>query len=400
MNEKELIEQYRKQLANSNDKAPEGLWNDIANDLDIDEVWENITAELDSEERKRSIWINISWAASILVLIGLGFSSLWFLNGKNQNKNLNVASNKLIEDSFENQKKQPQAFTTDNSNTQTLLISKANNNNKINLTHQDVINEKTSDNIQETKPLNRIAPKEATVYSQKTSSTNNISLSIAEVKVETKVEEQSRNNRKFSIGVTYSVKNTWLYGYETINGLNRNSLTKPEVKIYPDIGIGLLYEFSKKWRMESNIFLQSRTGQSYKEYLYGRYSDKDITLYYTQFEMLAKYSSSKHWFNLNTFSLTSSLGFYFSNLSTASETIAGKSRSVYHRYSNRDFGVVFGNSLDITLSNRITLSPGYRVKWGFTNIYAGENNIPSSLNDTHNVSIEFRFTMYYNLFRK
>ncbi|KAB2871215.1 MAG: PorT family protein [Bacteroidales bacterium] len=403
MNEQEIIEQYRKQLESSKDEAPEGLWNDIANSLDIDEVWDNIAAELDSEKRTRSIWINISWAASILLILGLGISGLWLINKKSTTLNQTATLSPSANATTNNSKIQSQSIISDNTQSPSNPNKKdrlnGNQNIRIisNVTNSKSTENTNSDKQEETERINKLRPINAKDLD------NNISpdkhIIIAQAKVESDDINQVENNKKLSVGITTAIKNTWLYGNETFNAFNRNSLTKPEVNIYPDFGLDIMYELSKKWRTEASIFFKSKTGQSYQEYLYGRYSNKNISLYYTQIEVSAKYVGKERWIKSSYFNFTSTIGLYFSNLNSASETIAGERKSVNYRYHNNDYGIVIGNGIDLLLSNRITLSSGYRIKWGISNIYAGDSNIPSSLNKTRNSSIELRFTLYYNILR-
>lgn len=403
MDEQELIEQYRKQLESSKDEAPEGLWNDIANSLDTDEVWDNIAAELDYEQRKRSIWINISWAASVLLIIGLGISGLWLLNQKSITLNQTAALSPSANATTNNSKTQSQSIISDNTQSSSKPTKKNQLNDNQNIisiseaTNRKAIESTNPGKQDEVESINKLHPLNEKGLKNNTLPDRHII--IAQVKVENDDINEIRSNKKLSVGITTAIKNTWLYGNETINAFNRNSLTKPEVNIYPDFGLDIMYEFSKRWRTEASIFFKSKTGQSYQEYLYGRYSNKNISLYYTQIEASAKYIGKERWIKSSYFNFTSTIGFYFSNLNSASETIAGERKLVNYRYNNNDYGIVIGNGIDLLLSNRITVSSGYRIKLGFSNIYAGDSNIPSSLNKTHNSSIELRFTLYYNILR-
>lgn len=398
MDEQELIAKYRKQLESSNEEAPEGLWNDIANSLDIDDVWNNIAAELDSEKRTRPVtWINTYWAASILLFISLGISGLWFINQKNNygskitappssTTHKNIISKTLhgqspIVTNHFNTKSKSQH--TDNSSNGRVL-----NKNYNLISYENV----TKDlNIDNQRPgitnIKKIVPLKATITTIETLHSQQLIIAQTDV-----VSPRQRFNNLY-IGITSAVKNTWLYSEETINGLNKNNLTTPELNIYLDFGINFMYEFGPRWRAEGNVFFKSRTGQSYKKYLYGRYINKDISLNYTQVELSAKYISSKRWIKSTAFNFTNAFGLYYSTLNSVFES------SAFSRYNNKDYGIVLGNNIDILLANRIILSPGYRIKWGITNIYAGETNIPASFNNTHNASLEFRFTIYYNIMK-
>lgn len=431
MDEKELIEQYRNQVENSSAQAPQGLWDDIANQLDIDEVWtgvsnqldiddvwEGVSAELDSDRRSRSIWVYVSWAASVALLATMGVVAYWLTISSPLVQPSAITSVPRVEvvkpvssspagsgneNSIANPTAQHNAVRSSKTAIGEPLASHKPK--EINDTHpQDspiVADVQGNEQVTATSALGTIAPKQADVHKlavDGTTMTLGGLMAYAPI-VDPVMEEAPSRRRSFSVGATSAIKNTWLFGSETMEGLDRSSLTKSDVKIYPDFGFNVRYGFSPRWSAESSLFFKSRTGQSYKEYIYGRYSSKDIALYYTQVELVAKYSSSKRWLKSNSYGFTSSLGMFYSNLTSASETIAGESKSVDHRYSSSDYGFVLGQDVEVMLTSRIVLSPGLRLKWGLPNIYAGEANIPSSLKRTHNRSLEFRFTVYYNIIR-
>ncbi len=441
MNEKELIEQYRIQLERSNDQAPEDLWNDIANNLDIDDVWNNIAAELDSEERSRPItWINKYWAASILFLLSLALSGLWYMNENKQpitkkndftinskkasgtkneqpiTKINNLSTSKLIVTDLNKYKedKDSKNYISINKNSdkkinssnyqveindiQRITLIKAGGSSLDTLYSQQIAISQTNidgeskqfQKLYQAVPndIQKIAPIQGRVLSLDTLFFRQIYLS------QTNIDGRSKSVRKLYGGITTSVKNTWLYSDETINGFSKSNPTTNGINIYLDFGINLMYELGSRWRAEGTMFIKSKTGQSYKKYLYGRFIDKDITLNYTQLEISAKYISTKHWIRSDAFYFTNSFGLYYSKLNSS----AFKS-SIYLPYNNYDYGIVLGNNIDFLLLNRVILSPGYRIKCGITNIYAGENGIPASLNKTHNVSLEFRITLYYTILK-
>ncbi|MBN1989755.1 MAG: outer membrane beta-barrel protein [Bacteroidales bacterium] len=434
MNEQELIGQYRNRVENSSAQAPQGLWDDIANQLDVDEVWtgvsnqldiddvwEGISAELDSDRRSRSIWVYVSWAASVALLATMGVVAYWLTVSSPvvQPSVITLGSQVEVvkpvatspagsgnENLITNPTAQHSAVRSNNAATGEPLAAvvsyKPAETNGAHPQNNPLVSDAQEDGqVAGVVTLGTIAPQQAVVHKLAVDSPSmalgNFLAYAPSVAPVTK--ERSGHLRALSVGATSAIKNTWLFGSETMEGLERNSLTKSDVKVYPDFGFNVRYGFSPRWSAESSLFFKSRTGQSYKEYIYGRYSSKDIALYYTQVELVAKYSSTKRWLKSNSYGFTTSLGMFYSNLTSASETIAGESKSVDHRYSSSDYGFVLGQDVEVMLTSRIVLSPGLRLKWGLPNIYAGEANIPSSLKRTHNRSLEFRFTLYYNIFR-
>ena len=415
MKEKDLIEQYRQQVAKSQPNIPEGIWESISDQLDIDEVWDRIATELDSENRAISVWNYLAWAASIILILGISGATYWFTTNSKvlspeiisqQNSESNIIDSTInsipqkISSSIKNNSpiKEEHSITIPNregsSNNADLNKYGKNNNSAFSLDkHNNPYSTKRID-----APKQLIA-KDKIAYSQPTITPIPVLLQPTNERLQTSDREKSSRYKSLSIGVTSAIKNTWLWGHETFYGFNRNSFTKPGIKVYPDLGLSVMYGITPKISLEASIFIKSQTGQSYKEYLYGHYCDKDISLQYTQLELLAKYNYSKIDLKSSTYRLSITLGFYLSTLTSASETIAGEKQKVSERYSSKDYGLILGQDLEIMLNSRVTVAPGFRLKWGLPNVYAGEQNIPASLKETHNRSLEFRLSVYYNILR-
>jgi hypothetical protein len=73
------------------------------------------------------------------------------------------------------------------------------------------------------------------------------------------------------------------------------------------------------------LSFSSSAGQSYEQYIYGRYSQREIALNYFHAEVLAGFNHRKRWIvRSNAISHSTSLGFYYAMLNTARENIAGE----------------------------------------------------------------------------
>jgi hypothetical protein len=80
MDENQLVSQYKEELAQSPEKAPAGLWDDIARKMDIDEVWEGVATGLEEEKRSGAFWwLNRGVAAAIAILL-ISTMSVWFVS--------------------------------------------------------------------------------------------------------------------------------------------------------------------------------------------------------------------------------------------------------------------------------------------------------------------------------
>jgi hypothetical protein len=197
---------------------------------------------------------------------------------------------------------------------------------------------------------------------------------------------------KFSVGISFTEKNTWLLSKETFDGLDKKNLNKTEAKFLNDFGILLRYNLDERWSLEGNIFLKSKTGQSYRQYLNGLYGTKTYELRYLSFELSARYFLHK-FRNINNLKSYSITGAYISHLSSAYEDINKSQYDISTHYNPIDYGVLIGYEIEILILNRFAITPGFRIKCGIPNIYADRTGIPDGLYTTRNASLEFRLNL-------
>jgi hypothetical protein len=204
----------------------------------------------------------------------------------------------------------------------------------------------------------------------------------------------------FSLGITTAIKNTWLINNETFEGFDRLNHNRTDLKFYPDIGINMHYQHTQRWGLETGLFFSSSTGQTYRQYIHGKYTHRSISLNYLQFELMASHTTGNRLFqNTGSVRLKSMLGLYTSVMNSATEIIENDQFDVKPLYAGLDYGLVLGQYLQWQPARRIVFSPGVHVKWGLTDIYQGETNLPLNFSNTYNRSIEFRLNVYYTLGR-
>lgn len=428
MNQKELIEKYKKQAAASKETAPFDLWPEISRKLDVEEIWDNVSARLDREEKKKPLWIWASWAA---VLVGVIFSgSLFFIDLNNKNH----LERKLAEgppnglpiitelDDFSDEQADTlkiqvpadtaitirvagpsssllageEAWLRDNSSFDSAAFENRRRDIEDNLFAASQIFLDGKNHIEAIYlELIQLAPIPV--------ATPSILSTALSLKFPERADDTFfaiNGSPSLSFGLTSALKNTWLFNQETIDGFDVNVPGKTNLKFFPDLGVNIRYRFMPQWAFEAGAFFFSRTGQSYDQFIYGRFTQKDIALNYMQFELLgSRIGKRPLTYDSKVIQLRTSAGIYLAKLNTASETIGGERDKVIDRYSNNDFGFILGQDLDINLGDKLTLSPGLRLKWGLKNVYAGEAYIPASLKPTYNRSIEFRISLDYHLDR-
>jgi hypothetical protein len=201
---------------------------------------------------------------------------------------------------------------------------------------------------------------------------------------------------RISGGITTLFKNTWLLNHETYNGLNSESLNTTEVVFFPDVGLSLSYSFNKTWLLQADGLLSSNTGQEYLEYIYGCYSRKKITLNYLTITLSVKhkFTVSRHFIPRSSINVLA--GGYISFLHYAYQKINTDLDNIESQYEKSDFGARLGGEFELEIFNQLSLAPGLFLSLGVPNIYKGTSNIPGYLRKTHNGSAEFQLAFYYH----
>jgi len=213
----------------------------------------------------------------------------------------------------------------------------------------------------------------------------------------TKLKTSPQIERKrISVGVTTSVKNTWLLNHETFNGLKSETLNSTELVFYPDFGLILNYGLSNNWSIQAGGFLFSSTGQEYLEYYNIHYIRKKIILRYSTVDFLVKYKFAGSDHLIHRSSVNVLAGGYFSFLDFADQKRNMDLQDVRSQYRNYDFGVKLGCEFEINISNRFSLAPGFSLSLGIPNIYKGDTYYSGDLSRTHNGSEGFHVSLYYH----
>ncbi len=421
--EGQLISQYKEELAKSSEKAPVGLWDDISRKMDLDEVWEGVATGLDEEKKAGGFWGFHRGIAAAIALLLISTLSVWFVgNLSSPDAEFAVTEPELTAPAHEGRSEETiEAPTPTRQPEFSIAITGGTDKEEAiqeiaetaiaSLQEQDASfqeENKFLSDLQEStlaygsSVLNPLISATASLMTAGRPSLQEMSshsLQDEEINNEISLPATGAGSGLLALGFTTSMKNTWLFNHETFQGFNPGSGSRTHVQIYPDIAMSIRFALSKRWEAESSLSFSSNTGQTYDQYIFGRYSQREIALNYFQAEALANYKHPTRWvFRSHPISHSSSAGFYYGVLNSASEIIAGEKEDISTLYRGDDYGIITGHKLNIPLSGKLLFSPGIQIKWGLPNIYKGEYTLPS-LKRTHNRSIELRFSLYYNFSR-
>ena len=400
---------WYKNIIESNDREPpESAWENIQDDLDVEQSWQVIDTYLSKKAATKRNYI-LAGAASILILIAFGISRYSNFNFKVKDKkpvteSVNPAETEKndIENNIENAsdnkfilekkitKKPKESNTLKDKNKQALLIvkeigkdsiteGKIRYNNKIKPT-DDIIFEE----IDLKKEFFNFDYKSGIVTGKQgvfTIEKNNV--------------HERRAFKKLYIGSTWQIANTWLLNEKTYNGLERSTLTASNTSFGSDFGVFIGTNLAKSLDLQLDINLLAKSNQSYNEYLNGKYINDKFTLNYSQvvlsfryYRISSKFMQGEHGVNM---------GGYLGYLHKASQMLDNEIINLSNDYSMLDYGVFLSYEYVIPIYKQLGLGTGVRIYYGLKNIYAGNENIPAYLNKTNTASVNITFTLKYNL---
>lgn len=204
------------------------------------------------------------------------------------------------------------------------------------------------------------------------------------------------NNKRISLGLIISYRNTWLLNQETLNGFKSETLNTTEIVFYPDVGLSMNYSLNHSWLLQADGFYSSKRGQEYFDYIYGVYSRKKITLTYSTIAL-----SAKHKFRISSNcilrpSINVFAGGYLSVLHYAYQEVNTDRESIGSQYSKFDLGVRLGGEYEVQIFDQFSIAPGLYLSIGIPNIYKGTDYIPGYFRRTHNGSIGFYIAGFYH----
>jgi len=416
MTEKELIELYRRQMAEKKASAPEGLWTDISRKLLVEEAWDNIAATLEKDTQKKGFWYFGLRAAAVAALISFGILSLWLLSPGDSEPRLAEEIHTTPAPPTGSESADPAEnlppFTGETQSRETELAEYSQP-----LTEPEDITEHQQIFSLEKQYLPALASIPDPIQPQTLQPEENGNLALEPfLKRPLQIDWDDVNLSEgivtpafskgitppgsFSLGITTAIKNTWLINNETFEGFDRLNHNRTDLKFYPDIGINLHYQHTHRWGLETGLFFSSSTGQTYRQYIHGKFTHRSISLNYLQWEFMASHTTGNRMFqNTGSVRLKNMLGFYTSIMNSATEVIENDHFDIKPLYSGLDYGLVLGQYLQWQPARRVVFAPGIHVKWGLTDIYKGDTNLPINFSNTYNRSIEFRLKIYYTLSR-
>jgi hypothetical protein len=387
------LENWYKTIVESNTEIPpESVWSNIQDNLDVELVWDRVSSKL-AISRKKKLLVVFAMAASILLIISITGYLLFFSTNRmekiqivqNENaldfKSEEIPNIRNTQDPIQHSGKEPATLTIK-------IYNEESEKNEI------YFNSNPTDYEQVTLEnyLNPIASIQTFKF-QVQKQIDKFSLDVKNQFFAEDFKESRSSFTNFYIGLSGQIANTWLLNSKTIEGLKKTEFTATNPSFGKNVGILLGTNLTKRLDLKAHFFWISQTNQSYNEYINGLYVSNNLELNYYTACFLFKYKVMKNSGKHNVL-----FGGYSGFIQNATQSIDGTKTVILDEYNNVDYGLVIGYEYPVQLNKRITLSTGVITKIGLSNIFTGNEIIPSYLNKTQNASVNLSFSLNYSFF--
>lgn len=388
---------YRSIVENSKENPPEQVWEGIQDELDIDMVWEKLDSNL-NKQKKTSRIVAFSTAASVLVLIAFGLA---YFSTNSLRESEQLSSNQVSEPASQLNGKDENTVLAQTNDTIPNIVD----------SQRRAIPQKSKDvrkvveakmGVSETSGVEVVTIRENSNQPIKpipSAKVSNISIQpekIAYVSKDSDVGEHSSSKQILSglhIGLTGQLANTWMLNNKTIQGFDKTELTATHATFAKSMGAHMGSSISKRLDVYAEFYWVSQSKQTYSEYIHGSYVNTSIELDYYTFSAMLKYRVAAAGQNHSLIG-----GIYLGNMKNAKQLIGNIENNVDYSYSNWDYGLLLGYGYPISISENLVLTPGVNTRVGLINIFSGDDQIPSYLNRTQNLSLNFSLSVSYTIF--
>ncbi len=383
-NKDKFTEWYKQQIESNPYDPPESVWNNIHNELDVDNVWQRISSHLQKEQRRELI--PYLAAASAILLFFLFYP---FQNKQSYNLAENEISRNLPKITVPSEQgKTKSLYTEEDARTPEEFASSAFNTLNTEDYFSMAVNREESQGI------------ERTTTSNKFTKLNKRSSGLTEVQYKPILASHQPNNPEkkeaqqeeekykpqFYAGVSGELGKSWLLSNKTIYSMTSSPFSSANPSDESVFGFNGGVKLSERWAFELGASFNGNKGQIYKEYTDGQLVTNQISLNYSSLNIKGRYKFISKSSNLPV-SHNLVFGTYLGYLSNADQKIESISNNIKSDYKNYDLGLILGYEIDAHILPNYTLSTGVQIDPGLINIYKGNEELPASFNRTYNASI-------------
>lgn len=428
---------YRTRFNQLDANPPKEIWENIANELDIEEVWTNVNFELKKKSRRKVILRNTSYLIMLLLLFGTG--ALFFYHQADSIKPTSIAQypSNHSDNIIFNKKSHFSHLEVNNNDKKTAIhknkaasndpsekikivevsfankISQRLNENQKQRKNTEHFSKEANSDLVDSKTITPAIHSEInqTVFDSIINPNSTSAVLSAMVPIQIHLLEKNDSvigsieliglpndsqSKCLIIGTAFTYSNSWLLNSDTYDGFNKNNLNQTNLSFGNSYAVVLGYDLSTKYTLQTEWLINDKQEQDYIRYYEGKQVQKKIEINYTHFNLLLKKKKIKSAFkNRIPASLNYLAGIEYGYIKSVYRTVNDKTRLVTNRYRKNNYSLILGVEYQLTIKQWWLISAGLRADIGARNIYAGNAIIPASFNRTYNSSIGLNVGINY-----
>jgi len=394
----DFLKWYKNKVESNNQEPPEIIWENIQDELDIDQSWLFINNQLN---KKTFINRQFLFAAAASILFFIVAGGYWFLKPQFKIDGIEKISEKTkVAGNQKTVNPESKNHIKNKEEKQTLIIEVKDQfkpyfkTKKEELIVADLQNQHANDAILRNDNQLALLESETSRIDYQFVMMNELKKSN---KNQQKQEEKSEriSFKKVYLGTTGQLANTWLLNEKTYNGLESSNLTTANTSFGYNFGLFVGTNISKRIDLQFDLNILANNNQDYNEYINGHYVSSQLKFNYSQAALSFRYYIMSKRFMKGEHGVN--LGGYFGYLHNAYQVIDGESFSIQNSYTDIDYGLFLGYEYIVPISNKLGFGTGFRAYYGLQNIFAGDDYIPAYMNKTNNASLNITLSLKYNL---
>lgn len=180
-------------------------------------------------------------------------------------------------------------------------------------------------------------------------------------------------------------------------GLNRRSHLLLKNKLDAAYAIGAEWHPSSSYGIKIDLFFDKEQGYRYGSYDEGKFVEHELRLNYTQADFVWKRKHARKWNSACAASFNWMLGAYGAYLGGATTISGSTSLNTFREYKKYDAGFIAGLGYDLYINRKWMISSSVQASTGAVNVFNGNARMPSSFNQTRNVSVSAMLGVKYRL---
>jgi hypothetical protein len=197
------------------------------------------------------------------------------------------------------------------------------------------------------------------------------------------------------IGIGSAFKLSGLLNSKTWHALERTSLLSSAPSWQQDVYLLYGHKIGNRLYLQADFYLQDKVGQQYNEYREGNYGSFQDVLSYQSTGVNLSWCPKQVGYGKFPVFVRWTGGLYGGRLLSAEEKAFSGTVSRTAEYTRFHAGMLAGYEYDVLLHEQVMLSYGIRSRFDLLNIYSGTEDIPASFRKTRAASLDFSLSLKY-----